>query len=134
MVVDLRKVFQKFRKVNLKLNPKKCTLLGKQIKYLGHVILAEGISTDLEKLKAVLEWPEQETGSQFSRVLLILSEICEGVFVDSKTIICFDKNNAKFVWSKQGGVLEFETSIDFFSGAFFLIENGRFDLKYCVWA
>ncbi|XP_020298143.1 uncharacterized protein LOC109862482 [Pseudomyrmex gracilis] len=32
MVANLRKVFQRFRERNLKLKPKKCTLLGKQVK------------------------------------------------------------------------------------------------------
>jgi len=41
----------------LKINLKKCNLFGRQVKYLGHVITIEGISTNPEKIAAVVEWP-----------------------------------------------------------------------------
>jgi hypothetical protein len=31
--------------------------LQEEVKYLGHIVSSEGISTDPEKLKAVREWP-----------------------------------------------------------------------------
>ena len=37
-IANLRVVFQCFRRASLKLNPKKCSLLQKQVKYLGHVV------------------------------------------------------------------------------------------------
>ena len=37
-IANLRVVFQRFRRASLKLNPKKCSLLQKQVKYLGHVV------------------------------------------------------------------------------------------------
>ncbi|GBP00566.1 Retrovirus-related Pol polyprotein from transposon 297 [Eumeta japonica] len=54
----LRKLEQALRKIrneNLKLSPKKCILVQKQVNYLGHVIAGEGIATDSEKFKAVNE-------------------------------------------------------------------------------
>jgi hypothetical protein len=54
---NLRKVFQLFREARLKLNPEKCQLLQKEVRYLGHIVSPEGITTDPEKLKAVREWP-----------------------------------------------------------------------------
>jgi hypothetical protein len=56
-LLNLRKVFQRFRKVCLKLNPEKCQRLQKKLRYLRHTVSPEKISTDLEKLKAVREWP-----------------------------------------------------------------------------
>jgi hypothetical protein len=35
----------------------KCTFFQKEIHYLGHIISDEGISVDLEKVKAIMEWP-----------------------------------------------------------------------------
>jgi hypothetical protein len=55
--LNLRKVFEWLREACLKLNLGKCQLLQKEVKYLGHIISPEGISTDAEKLKAVREWP-----------------------------------------------------------------------------
>jgi hypothetical protein len=56
-LLNLRKVFQRFREACLKLNPDKCQLLQKEVRYLGHIVSPKGISTDPDKLKAVREWP-----------------------------------------------------------------------------
>ncbi|GBN70393.1 Retrovirus-related Pol polyprotein from transposon 297 [Araneus ventricosus] len=58
---NLRKVFQRLKKANLKLNPKKCRFYQKEVTYLGHVISAEGVKTDPRKIKAVVDWPRPET-------------------------------------------------------------------------
>lgn len=50
-------VFLKLRTANLKLNLKKCNFFGRQVRYLCHVISAQGISTDPENIAAVSEWP-----------------------------------------------------------------------------
>jgi hypothetical protein len=50
-------MFERLREARLNLNPGKCQLLQKEVKYLEHIVLPEGISTDSEKLKAVREWP-----------------------------------------------------------------------------
>ena len=54
---NLRNVFQRLHKANLKLSPNKCYLLQKQVKYLGHVVSAEGVSADPQKVEAILSWP-----------------------------------------------------------------------------
>jgi hypothetical protein len=56
-LTNLRKVFQRFREVRLKINPEKCHLFQKEVLYLGHIISPEGITTEPEKLEAVREWP-----------------------------------------------------------------------------
>ncbi|GBM04785.1 Transposon Ty3-G Gag-Pol polyprotein [Araneus ventricosus] len=58
---NLRKVFQRLQKANLKLNLKKCRFFQKEVTYLGHVISAEGVKTDPDKIKAVVDWPHPET-------------------------------------------------------------------------
>jgi hypothetical protein len=35
----------------------KCSFFQKEIHYLGHIISCEGIFVDLEKVKAIMEWP-----------------------------------------------------------------------------
>jgi len=56
MVENLNKVFQRIREVNLKINPEKCIFFSKNVKYLGHIISAESITTDPEKISAVKDW------------------------------------------------------------------------------
>ena len=53
----LREVFHRFRQAGLKLKPLKCFLLRPRVPYLGHVISAEGVSTDPAKIEAVQQWP-----------------------------------------------------------------------------
>ncbi|XP_020298020.1 uncharacterized protein LOC109862393, partial [Pseudomyrmex gracilis] len=80
-VTNLKKVFLRLRAANLKLNPKKCNLFRKQVKYLGHVVSAEGISTDPEKNAAVREWPVPQNKKQ---VKLIWTEQCQEAFANLK--------------------------------------------------
>ena len=56
-VSRLSKVFTRLREHGLKLKPSKCHLLQNSVKYLGHVVSAEGISTDPDKIAAVKTWP-----------------------------------------------------------------------------
>jgi hypothetical protein len=56
-LLNLQKVFQWFREAHLKLNLEKCQLFQKEVRYLGHIVSPEGITTDPEKLEAVREWP-----------------------------------------------------------------------------
>jgi hypothetical protein len=51
----LREVLQRLSNAGLKLSPKKCHLFQKSVKFLGHVVSGEGISTDPEKIRAVSE-------------------------------------------------------------------------------
>ena len=52
----LEEVFKRLRGANLKLKPSKCELFKKEVRYLGHVVSSEGVSTDPEKVEAVKEW------------------------------------------------------------------------------
>ncbi|GFS69639.1 retrovirus-related Pol polyprotein from transposon 297 [Nephila pilipes] len=58
---NIRKVFQRLQKANLKLSPKKFKFSRKEVSYLGHVISFEGVKADSEKNKAVFDWPRPET-------------------------------------------------------------------------
>jgi len=64
MVGNLRQTFLRLREANLKINPKKCNLFGRQVKYLDHVIIAEGISMNPEKIAAVAGWSVPQSKKQ----------------------------------------------------------------------
>jgi hypothetical protein len=53
----LRSILQRFREANIKLSPSKCVFMRQSVKYLGHIISADGISTDPDKVAAVKNWP-----------------------------------------------------------------------------
>ena len=53
----LQRVFQKLREAGLKLTPKKCHLFKGKVKYVGHIVSAEGIEPDPEKIQKAMDWP-----------------------------------------------------------------------------
>lgn len=57
----LRQILCRLREVGLKLKPTKCKLLRRQVLFLGHVISANGVATDPEKVQAVRSWPTPRT-------------------------------------------------------------------------
>ena len=50
-------ILDRLRASGLKLKPSKCRLLQKRISFLGHVVTGDGIQTDPEKVRAVVQWP-----------------------------------------------------------------------------
>jgi len=52
-LANLGEVFRRLRRANLKVNPKKCAFFRRRLVYLGHVISAEGVQTDPEKVTAI---------------------------------------------------------------------------------
>ncbi|GFX37059.1 retrovirus-related Pol polyprotein from transposon 17.6 [Trichonephila clavipes] len=52
----LSRVLQKLKEANLKLSPSKCHLFRREVTYLGHIISAEGVRTDPDKISAVKDW------------------------------------------------------------------------------
>jgi hypothetical protein len=56
-LLNLCKVFQQFREAHPKLSLEKSQLFQKELQYLRHIMSPEGITTKLENLKAIQEWP-----------------------------------------------------------------------------
>uniref|UniRef100_A0A8C5LMT5 ribonuclease H n=1 Tax=Leptobrachium leishanense TaxID=445787 RepID=A0A8C5LMT5_9ANUR len=53
----LEKVLKRLHEEGLKLSLEKCQVCLPSVTYLGHVVSAEGVSTDPRKLEAVASWP-----------------------------------------------------------------------------
>ena len=54
-------IFGRLRQLGLKLNPEKCRFGADSVNYLGHLISANGIATEEEKVRAVKEWKVPNT-------------------------------------------------------------------------
>lgn len=99
---NLTVVFDRFRKANLKLKPKKCTFFQDEIKYLGHIVSENGIKCDAEKTKAIQAWPRPETATEIRSFLGIASYYRK--FIPAFSQLSFPLNelmrkNRKFVWT-----------------------------------
>ena len=60
-VVNLRKLFERLRKFQLKLNPAKCTFEATSGKLLGFVVSKKGIEIDPDKVRAIQDLPPPRT-------------------------------------------------------------------------
>ena len=57
MLDHIQLVFDRLKKFNLKIKPKKCQFFSTSMLFLGHVLSAEGISANTEKVEEVMTWP-----------------------------------------------------------------------------
>jgi len=68
-LLHLKMVFDKFRQANLKINGKKCNFALKQVKYLGHILSAEGVAADPGKTEIITNWPRPKNAKQVKSFL-----------------------------------------------------------------
>ena len=62
-------VLKRLREAGLKVKPSKCSLCQKEVRYIGHVVSAEGISTDPTKVEAICNWPTPTCKQEIQRFL-----------------------------------------------------------------
>ena len=55
-VAHLQSVFHRIREAGLTLKPKKCHLFRQKVAFLGHIVSADGVQCDPEKIEAVQNW------------------------------------------------------------------------------
>ncbi|XP_039014758.1 uncharacterized protein LOC120144864, partial [Hibiscus syriacus] len=103
-IQNLRKLFQRLRKYQLKLNPAKCTFGVNSGKLLGFVVSKKGIEIDPDKVKAIQDLPPPNTKKEvrgflgrlnyISRFISQLTDKCDPVFK------LLRKNNPE-VWNEE---------------------------------
>ena len=57
-------VFDRLKKFNLKIKPKKCQFFSTSVLFLGHVLSAGGLSANPEKVEKVKTWPVQKINTK----------------------------------------------------------------------
>lgn len=70
---NLMDVFERLRKVNLKLNPTKCTFLKKQLLYLGHAVSGDGVLPDPEKNNVIKNYPIPKSTDEVKRFVAFVN-------------------------------------------------------------
>ncbi|GKB91181.1 reverse transcriptase domain-containing protein [Tanacetum coccineum] len=61
MLTDIKETFQRFRSINMKLNPKKCSFGVEESPFLGHIITKQGIRANPSKVKAIADTEQPKT-------------------------------------------------------------------------
>lgn len=100
----LCEVLGRLRKAGLKLNVEKCQFCRTELKYLGHVVNANGIGTDPEKVKAIAEFP-RPTNVKSLRSFLGLASWYRR-FIDqfarlTTPLTCLLKKSTKWSWTES---------------------------------
>ena len=66
---NLQLTFERFRKHNLKLKPKKCSLFHTQTLFLGRVVSSDGVSVNPENVQRVKSWPVPKSVKEVEQFL-----------------------------------------------------------------
>ena len=72
----LKAVFWKLEKAGLKLKPSKCELFQRWLAYLGYVISAKRVATDIGKIEAIKNWPTPTTVTEVQSFLGFMAYYC----------------------------------------------------------
>src|SRR4051812_38380452 len=55
LIPDIEETLIQLKKINMKLNPKKCSFGMQEGKFLGHMVTLSGIEANPEKIKAIMD-------------------------------------------------------------------------------
>jgi len=68
-VAHLKKIFDKLRIAGMKMKAVKCRFGLKEVPFLGHVVSAEGIRPNPDKIQAITDWPVPENKQHLASFL-----------------------------------------------------------------
>ncbi|XP_020084900.1 uncharacterized protein LOC109707778 [Ananas comosus] len=98
---DLRTVFTRLRKYNLKMNPLKCAFGVYSGKFLGFIVRYRGIEIDPAKIKAIMELPPPKNLKQlrsFQGRLAYIRRFISNLSGRIKPFSKLVKKDAPFIW------------------------------------
>ena len=100
----LRCTFQRLREANLKLKPKKCCLLQREVAYPGHIVDKEGSRPNPEKLAALESWPTPTTVTGVRSFIGFCSyyrKYIRGFAEIARPLHALTKKSVKFTWKPE---------------------------------
>ncbi|KAL6471877.1 hypothetical protein MHYP_G00205270 [Metynnis hypsauchen] len=100
--VKLRKLLDRCRKRNIKLNAEKFKLRQSEVPYIGHRLTSEGLKIDPEKSRAIAEMPSPTDVKGLQRLLGMvnyLSKFCEHLADDCEVLRQLMHKDAVWEWS-----------------------------------
>ncbi|GJX48843.1 reverse transcriptase domain-containing protein [Tanacetum coccineum] len=114
MLADINETFEKFRSINMKLNPKKCSFGVEEGPFLGHLITKQGIKAKPSKVKAItdVEQPKtlkdvQSLNEKIAALSRFLSKGAERSLPFFKVLkSCTDKKNIQWTQEAEAALQE----------------------------
>ena len=102
--IKLREVMDRLRTYRLKLQPKKCEFLRKEVNYLGHQITEVGVKPDPQKVAAVTSYPTPTAVKELKTFCGMISYYRR--FIPNCSRIAFPlhkllKKDVKFEWKPE---------------------------------
>nr|ATA66765.1 Pol [Haliotis discus hannai] len=117
-LLRLEKIFQRLRESGLKLAAKKCDFFQEQVKFVGHIVSADGIQTDPAKIEKIVNWPTPKNSEEvrqflgfagyyrkyvknFSRIARPLSELLPPTVKKKQPYKKNTDSRTKWIWGQQ---------------------------------
>ncbi|PKU87057.1 putative mitochondrial protein [Dendrobium catenatum] len=101
---DLRVVFERLRRYDLKMNPLKCTFGVTSGKFLGFVVRHRGIEIDPVKIEAILDIPYPKSLTQLRSLegrLAYIRRFISNLSGRCQPFSILAKKDTKFVWDEK---------------------------------
>ena len=106
---NLRKVLDRVREVNLKLNPDKCKFRLDQVAYVGHIFTSEGLKADPSKTTAINDMPIPTDVTSLQRFLGMvnyLSKYIQNLSDIAAPLRKLTHKETAWCWFQHAGILQ----------------------------
>lgn len=101
---NLDSIFQRLRKFNLKLNPKKCSFLKTEVIYLGHSISGQGVKPDPSKFLVIENYPTPTNKDDVRRFVAFANyyrKFVKDFASIAKPLNQLQKKASSFIWTDK---------------------------------
>ncbi|MCG7875456.1 MAG: reverse transcriptase family protein, partial [Candidatus Thiodiazotropha endolucinida] len=99
----VEEVFERIKAAGLKLKPGKCTMLQREVVFLGHVVSGEGVKPSPVNISKIITWPKPKTAKQVKQFVAMGSYYRRYV-KDFATLVRpmveLTKKGKKFIWQE----------------------------------